>query len=332
MAKSEKDKKYYIIPPESIYKGKTYGDFAQDWFNWFISSDPDKRNLGPVVFLRSKVIPRGVSGNNMSGGENEISMAGDSYYTGYKNEPNVKIGPDRLQIYADQAVFVPIIVAYAEASKPYDDWGTLQEYTGLTIDNGDNPPKSKQLSIDGDPIAIESTLDDYRIVTPVFPAIVPDTAYGRSVKDFLEMPLAPGSYPTIVEGYFVLLRFNELGKHLVYSYASAGREVLGPYFSQLLYIVEVQERPNIERIRDEKGVFHDRSLRPHTGVPGFPLARDEKIISETIIEQLKNGELSPSDLKLIGNVLNKMSGFDVVKNYKDFIGGTSIQRGRGKTP
>ena len=318
MSNQENNKRYRVIRPETIYKGRTYGDLAQDWFNWFLCSDSDNRNLGPVVFLRSKVIPRSATGKSVSETESELPMTSDAHYTGYKNEPNVRIGSDRLQIYSDQALFIPIIVAYAEASKPYDDWGTMQEYTGMTIDNGDNPPKEKQLTIDGDPITVDGKpilFEDHRIVTSVFTAVVPDTAYGRSVKDFLEMPLAPGSYPAIVDGYFVLLRFEEAGTYLIHSYAHAGREILGPYFSQFLYQIEVHERPGIDS-KFENGRFRDKSSNPHLGVPGFALARDEKIISEIITEKLKNGELSPDDVQQIGGPLKKIIGFDVVNNYQ----------------
>jgi hypothetical protein len=324
---------YNVITPDKIYKGKTYADLAADWFNWFVCSDSDNHNLGPVVFLRSKVIPKSIT-RSVSDRDNE-AMATDGNYTGYKNEPNVKVGPERLQIYADQALLVPIIVAYAEASKPYDDWGTLQEYTGLTIENGDNPPKPNQLTIDGDPLTIDGKnliMEDYRIITPVFTAIVPDSAYGRSVKDFLEMPLAPGPYPTVVDGYFVLLRFNLPGKYFVHSFASAGREILGPYFSQLFYQIEVNRRPDIDTTLDENGVYHDKSLRPHRGSPGVQLARDEKIIAETIIEKLKNGELSKTDMEKISKPLSKIINFDVVQNYKDFVGSPSNRPKRKKRP
>ena len=40
-------------------------------------------------------------------------------------------------------------MAYELASAPYKDWGSLQEFTGLTIDYGDNPPDNSQLTIDG---------------------------------------------------------------------------------------------------------------------------------------------------------------------------------------
>jgi hypothetical protein len=159
------------------------------------------------------------------------------------NDPNIRIGGDRLQLFADQAVLVPIIIAYELALVPTRDWGTMQDFTGLTIDYGDNPPDVSQLTINNNDIELPQGLnmEAFRIITPIFTAVVPDTEYGRSVKDFLEIRVVPGSYPAIVEGYFVMLKF-EPGTYWVHSWASAPREVSGPYFSELLYEIEVRER------------------------------------------------------------------------------------------
>ena len=48
---------YKIINPERLYLGKTYSDWTTDWFNWFLSANADRRNAGPVVFLRSRGLP-----------------------------------------------------------------------------------------------------------------------------------------------------------------------------------------------------------------------------------------------------------------------------------
>lgn len=330
MAQEKTPTKYTVITPDRLYKGKSYAGLAADWFNWFLSADSDIHNLGSVVFLRSKGMPRskvGHGGSEVADNPN-YPAADDGHYFQYVNEPNVKVGPESLQIYTDQAIFVPIIVAYAEASKPYDDWGTMQEYTGLTIENGDHPPNFDQITIDGEPLKIENRnidLSDYRIASSVFPAVIADTAYGRSVKDFLEMPLAPGTYPTIVDGYFVLIRFNEPGSYMVHSFASAGREIRGAYFSQLLYQIVVEVRPETETIQDGRG-FHDLAVTRHRGVPGFMLRRDEKIISEIIFEQLKNGEISKKEMDLIAKPLSKILKLDLIKNYRDFLRDT---RGEG---
>jgi hypothetical protein len=249
------------LDPRLLYFGKSYSDYATDWFNWFLSAHADNRNLGPVIFLRSKHIPDradqlydlkvGHYPTTTTGTTSEQELYG--YPTLYVNEPNIRIGSDRLQIFEDQAVFVPIIVAYAYSNNQYKDWGWMQEYCGMTIDNGDNPPALNQLKIDNTPIRLPSDLGDdftnFRISTPVFTAVVPDAPYGTSIKDFLEEgPISPGSYPAMIAGFFIMLKFQarpekEKKSYWVHAVASAGREVRGSYFSELLYQIDVHKRP-----------------------------------------------------------------------------------------
>ena len=145
---------YKIINPERLYLGKTYSDWTTDWFNWFLSANADRRNAGPVVFLRSRGLPDAATGayisdvpnHGVGGIDTSKPVSMDSEYNlSYINDPNIRIGGDRLQIYLDQAVFIPIIVAYSFALfEPYKDWGRMQDRTGLTIDYGDNPPNERQ--------------------------------------------------------------------------------------------------------------------------------------------------------------------------------------------
>jgi len=215
---------YKVIYPRELYHGRSYSDWICDWFNWFLSADADKRNLGPVVFLRSHGLPNRLTGAytpDLPGGLgrqdtlSDLSNSDPSLPFTYVNDPNIMIGGDKLQIFTDQAVFVPIIIAYVFGSKigeqyigaSYSDLGTLQEYTGLTIDNGDNPPEPGQLTINNRPVTISNEdMIEFRVVTPIFTALVPDVPYGTSIKDFLEEgSVAPGIYPAVVEGYFVML-------------------------------------------------------------------------------------------------------------------------------
>jgi hypothetical protein len=249
--KNSLGKDYSVLDPNLLYRGKSYSDYATDWFNWFLTPNADQRNSGPVVFLKSKRIPdRSTQVYNLEVGiqttTGATSSASGMYSYPYLNEPNVRIGTDRLQIFEDQAVFVPIIVAYAMNS----DWGYLQEYCGVTIDNGDNPPDLFQLTVNNDTLMLPDDLpggggdfSDFRIATPIFQAVVPDAPYGVSLKDFLEDgPVQPGFYPAMVTGYFVMLKFGR-GSYWVHSWASAGREIRGDYFSELLYQIEVLPRP-----------------------------------------------------------------------------------------
>jgi hypothetical protein len=241
--------KYEVVDPHSNYCGKSYSEWTTDWMNWFLSAHADKRNSGPVVFLRSHGLPNSFTGAFNSNLPNQVSATDTSpdshstdpdYPTIYVNDPNIRIGGDKLQIFEDQAVFIPIITAYGFASI-VKDWGYLQDYTGLLIDNGDNPPGPAQLTINNKKIEPPLEMKDFRITTPIFTAVVPDAPYGTSIKDFLEDgPIAPGNYPAMVDGYFVMLKFpSTSNSYWVHSWASAGREAKGSYFSELLYEIEV---------------------------------------------------------------------------------------------
>jgi hypothetical protein len=242
---------YWVIDPRVNYRGKSYSEWASDWFNWFVSVDADKRTFGPVVFLRSKGLPSKITGANMSdipertgemGNREDTFSSGPGYTKEYVNDPNIKIGGDRIQIFSNQAVFVPIITAY-ELSPPARDWGSLHEFTEIIIDYGDNPPGENQLTINNQNVQLPPgrVMEHFRITTPIFTAVIPEAEYGRSIKDFLETPVVPGNYPAIVGGYFVMLRFSE-GRYWVHSWASGPRETPGPYFSELLYQIEVLQR------------------------------------------------------------------------------------------
>jgi hypothetical protein len=288
---------FKVIPPDELHRGKSYSEWVCDWFNWFLSADADNRNSGPVVFLRSRGLPNRLTGANISdasstgGGPGEaLDSPNDdqsysaSYSRTYVNDPNVRIGGDRLRIFEDQAVLVPIIIAYWLRYESNTDWGSMQDFTGLTIDYGDNPPNPNQLTIktgDNQPEPVRrGNLAGFRITTPVFTAVVPEVEYGRSIKDFLESPVTPGSYPAMVEGYFVMITFDpphpESGGYWVHSWASAPREVRGPYFSELLYQIDVSAR---------KG-------GPRGAMTEWRPARNERILSKILEQKDESGDLT----------------------------------------
>jgi hypothetical protein len=273
--------KYWVIDPYYNYRGKSYSEWASDWFNWFVSVDADKRTFGPVVFLRSKGLPSKSTGANISdiperGDEmrnREETSSDPSYTKGYVNDPNIKIGGDRIQIFSNQAVFVPIITAY-QLAPPARDWGSLHEFVELTIDYGDNPPGESQLTINNLSVRLPlgRAMEDFRITTSIFTAVIPEAEYGMSIKDFLETPTPPGNYPAIVGGYFVMLRFDK-GRYWVHSFASGPRETPGPYFSELLYQIEVLDR------------------KPPIGVrTAYQPARNERFFKQILKKKQEAGE------------------------------------------
>lgn len=291
-------KDYEIIDRNILFQGMTYSDLLQDWFNWFLCTDADKRTLGSVVFLRSKGAPVSENGDIKDSRDNQgqaVTYGDDPlfYPRKYQNDPNIRVGSDRYQIYTDQAIFIPIIVSYWVATKPYHDWGIMHEFNGLTIDYGDEPTKDQFKIYDleedispgkrGNP---NIRLENFRVRTPIFTAIIPDSEYGRSNRDFLEDSVIPGQYPAMVEGYFVLIRFIKPptnGKnYFIHTWASAPREVNGPYFSELFYEIEIMEK------RDK---------------PGFRRARNEGVLAKVLNEKMKLGQLDTSVGQAAGRVL-----------------------------
>jgi hypothetical protein len=305
---------YKIVNPYRLYRGKSYSNWITDWFNWFLSADADKHNSGPVVFLHSYGKKNRITGtSNVPGQVTTVTdtLSGsqnggmEEYRVAYVNDPNIRIGSDRLQIFDDQTVFFPVIKAYAFASiEPYNDWGRMQDFTGLTTDYGDNPPDISQITINNQNINLPNGLgmEEFRFTTPIFTAVVPETQYGRSMKDFTEdAPIPSGSFPALCEGYYFMLKFSP-GSYWVHSWASAPRERTGPYFSELLYQIEVSER----RSREPHKGFITEGLRDkrdsHKGFISGDRATvvrpppNERVFNQTFYEKIKIGELTEPEI------------------------------------
>jgi hypothetical protein len=296
---------YEILEPDLNYRGKSYSALASDWFNYFLSIDADKWTSGPVVFLKSVPAPKLASEGtpNVANESTVVSISpADAYYPRkYENNPNIRVGGDKLQIFTDQAVFWPILTSYEIATKPYQDWGELQEYTGSIMDNGDDPPDSDQIRIDGKPIILPRKLEmsNFRILTPVFPSIIPEIDYGRSLRDFLEDEILPGNYPTVVEGYFILVKFKTPKTYLLHSLAKAGREVRGPYTAEILCQLQVNQGPR---------------KPPTQGRPiGLRVARNDSIIVRVLSEKITNNELTVSEANNILTLAGKEPVFEIKK-------------------
>jgi hypothetical protein len=295
---------YNIVDPRAMHLGKSYSEYAADWLNWFLSANADKRNSGPVVFLRSHGLPNSTARSydieldtTITTPTSDTSARCDDYPGTYLNYPNIRIGSDKLQIFDDQAVFVPIITAYHFATVfPYRDWGNLQDYTGSVIDNGDNPPDPHQLTINNQPIDLpeELPMSEFRITTPIFTTVVPDVPYGISIKDFLEdSPIPPGVYPAMVAGYFVMLTFTK-GSYWVHSWASAGREVAGPYFSELLYQIDVRERPKCV---------------PHGMITVRRPAVNQGLANRALRKMTEHGQLTDTEAKTFRSIQEDVNKF-----------------------
>jgi hypothetical protein len=116
-------------------------------------------------------------------------------------------------------------------------------------------------------------VEQFRITTPIFTTVVPEAPYGTSIKDFLEDgPFTPGIYHTMVEGFFVIIKFAKAhDSYRVHAWASAGREAKGSYFSDLRYEIEVLQKAK------RHGMITTRFPARNESMDNFILNKKEEI-------------------------------------------------------
>jgi hypothetical protein len=82
----------------------------------------------------------------------------------------------------------------------------------------------------------------------------------------------------MVDGYFVMFKFKP-GTFWVHSWASAPRETRGPYFSELLYQIEVHKR------------------RPRYGmITRWRPSRNERVLNQILEQKKRTGDLTNPEM------------------------------------
>jgi len=280
--------KTHVIPPDSIYLGKTYGEWVADFVNWLFSVDADKHNNGQVVFLK------GIS-----------STVPPDYASGL--EPNIMVGKDRLEIFDDQAIFFPCIMAYWSATDPGETEVSLRERVKLDIDGGDNPPTNNQVTIDRQPIDAE--MGDHLIQSPQFTLFAPDSEYGKSLKDYVEYPMPTGVFQSVASGYFFLVNLTE-GLHIIHSYARGRTTEKGAYWVEFLYEVNVKNA--LERGQPSKsGLIPEKKTKDL--LSKLQNLQKENEIDDVEYETLKN-IVGNSRQTLTETMVDRFEAEDLVTN------------------
>ena len=217
---------YEVIKPNQLFQGKTYNDWAKDYFSWYFSEDPDDHNDGPVVFLKSTPTISTITDDNLNSALRQMT------------NPNVMIGDDRLYIRKDQAILIPAIVAYFSQTGPSDNYHTLKNFVRDAAANSDTP-RSNQIKINAANLSVDPK--DYSLETDVFTLNVPDAPPGSSYKDYVEyQPLPPGPWPTVGGGYFFLVKLLDRRVYTIVSRVKGKKYQDGrDYYADLLYEISV---------------------------------------------------------------------------------------------
>ena len=195
-----------VFSPEEKCMGKTYGQYLAESWNKLVSDDPDISD-DPGPFLRTSADP--------------------------KEAPLIQ----KLTIFSDQAIFIPIITSAMNISDSgdLDTESKRRAAANKEIDGGDDPPKPEQLTIDGKPIVDD--LKQFRVESPEFVLNVQDQS---PVKDKLDVPYPAGAWPTVAAGYCVLLNSlaSRVKPYTIHMKAN-GRDT---YFTEAIYEIKVNDR------------------------------------------------------------------------------------------
>lgn len=176
-----------ILPPQSSAYGQTYGEWAADWWTWVI-----EQGFWPLVDSTGEDCAVGQSG--------QVWFLAGSW-----------VGPVErtCEVPAGKALFFPV-QNYAWFSFPDDPYIGYPDYpepggeevvrAGLAAYN--DGTGGRYASIDG--VEVED-LDDYRVTSPEFEALLPDgNAFGLP-----EMTLGP-NYD---DGWYLMLAPLSVGEH-----------------------------------------------------------------------------------------------------------------------
>jgi hypothetical protein len=231
---------YQIVQPDAIYRGKSYSQWIEDFSNWFFSPSPDTSNTGPVKFLRSYPSPQKIASLNPS---SQVQYEASAMY---KNYPNVMVGRDKLEIYDDEAILFPAMLAIYFATVPSDDPESMRAWIRNANNMSDDPPSRDQILIDEEPIKLtDEQIRTFRIETSLFTVRIPDVQYPDSLKFFVqnadELDNA-GDYTAVTEGYFFLLKFNAVRQtetHYIFSHAKGVPYNVGDYYATFVYQIDV---------------------------------------------------------------------------------------------
>jgi hypothetical protein len=218
---------YEVISPENsqTHVGRSYQDLAELWTQWFISDNPDAHNYSNVVFLRG------------------VDFSESPEKTGYSGQPAMMVGTRSLSISCDQYLFLPVICTIINEND--DNAKTAQERSYLVWDDtnaGDNPPAINQINVDEKPL---DTQGPFLAYSRDFILNVPDVPYGRSLKEYLDIPLTKtGNFQAMTGGWWLLFKFKEEAHkqpktHSVAFQAQGIRGPFGQYIASGIYTINV---------------------------------------------------------------------------------------------
>lgn len=208
---------FSVVGQDETFRGRTYGDWYCDWWNWVIAIDPkteeELHQSGPLIFCRG--------GANLYGQDGAV----------------LNIGKRKLHISKDQAIFVAIMPTVADnVNTPDCDTEEKRRAFVRTATDESQKPEDMIFMIDDNDARGELR----RIETPAFKLNMPDAPYGKLLghqMDFLK-PIQPGSHEAVADGYVGIINFRTPPDHHTLYFKAGGRY---GYLVEALYEIDIDD-------------------------------------------------------------------------------------------
>jgi hypothetical protein len=219
---------YEVVQPNETFRGKSYGEWAAEWWNWLVSENPDgaySLEESPIVFLRANI-----DYANQQGKEEEGEGAASRHQTGSHYN---RTGDKRIEISEETAILFPVVeILFVKGDHyPEDKTKIIQtesELRTLTRRDIDEQWTSLEATIkkkgQSRPISIVNNLMDYRAESPLFKLVVSDK---NPLKDKMEMTLGSGTFDAVTDGYWILIKYLAASDDVPYQihFAARGRSL-----------------------------------------------------------------------------------------------------------
>lgn len=195
MKKKSRMNTFQIVSPKEKFRGKSYGEWASEWWNWLVSDNPDCYNMNdPVIFLRANIDYIYIDKPK------RIRRHGGNHYD--------RTGSNGIKIYENTGIFFPVIEAEFNEGDLNPENGnkvqTEEEMRSLarkdvdsgwkidaTIRNGKSPRHP-----------IVNDLHYYRAESPLFKLVVSEK---NNLRQSMEDELEAGAYMAVTDGYWILI-------------------------------------------------------------------------------------------------------------------------------
>jgi hypothetical protein len=217
-----------VLKPCETFKGMSYGDWSAVWTNWLLSNEVDTYKGEDVLFLRGNIDYKPTSSNpgalRHQDSDSFLDKTGDK---GYK-------------VIEGTSVLIPVTVVYYTIGDNFDGKIIQSEVELRRALNSDfnlirtiwaaikkiNCKKSYK---------IVPKITSYKIESPLFQLRVSSNSI---LNEFLDEPMKPGTYNSVVGGYFLLVKSLPQSKYRL----SFGAEGPGEYSTRSVYDIEVYSR------------------------------------------------------------------------------------------